>query len=303
MIEFVIINYNTGKLACECIKSVYSTYGKAVIIVVDNNSTDNSVNEIRSIYPEVKIIKNPENYGYAKAVNIGVLATKSDLVLVSNSDVVFLSESINIAEKMMRDNSLIAVCGFMQEFPDKSPQRSYGLLPGYKLGFLDMTLMSSILNKLHILQRRLGLFPNKIIYPEYADGAALLMKRDVFDTLSGFNEDYFFYTEEADYCKRVKMLSYKIVVNPISKIIHYRGAGRAKGDFNEKAERLLISTKILFLKKHCSKTEKNFFIFAQRTYFRTLFVIEFLLSLILFNINYRAKSKEHLRISKLWTEN
>jgi GT2 family glycosyltransferase len=299
MLEFVIINYKTGELTCDCIKSIYDNYGISEIVVVDNASNDDSVDIIKTNFPEIKIILNPENYGYAKAVNIGVRATKGELVVVSNSDVEFLQNSIQITEKMMIDDDSIGICGFNQQFPDGNPQRSYGYYPGYRLGILDMTLASSILDQFSILSKRFN-FQKKNIYPGYADGAALMIRRSLFDKLNGFDEEFFFYTEEADYCKRVWDAGSKVAVNSNARIIHIRGAGREKGDFNENAEKLLISTKLLFIQKHGTNNEVKFFRFAQRSYFLTISVIEYLLSVIFFNQNLREKSREHLRISKLW---
>lgn len=300
MIEFVIINYNTYQLTCKCIESIYRHYGTANVVVVDNASTDDSVSQINIHYPESKVIVNSENFGYAKAVNIGVRATKSELVIVCNSDVEFLGNSVQITEDMMANDTTIGISGFNQLYPDLRPQRSYGLFPGYRLGLMDMFLLSSIWDKLSILIKKYNLFQSKIIFPQYVDGASLMIRRSVFDSLNGFDEDYFFYTEEADYCKRVWQNNKKVAINLRSKIIHIRGAGRKKDDFNEKAENLLISTKLLFLRKHGTIRELNFFKFSQRTYFLNISVIEYLLSVILFNDNIRYKSKEHLRLYKLW---
>ncbi len=300
MVEFVIINYNTYQLTCKCIESIYNHYATANIIVVDNDSSDDSVNQIHIQYPNAQIVVNSENYGYAKAVNIGIRATKSELVIACNSDVEFLENSVQITENMMANDTTIGIAGFNQFFPDYSPQRSYGLFPGYLLGLMDMFLLTSIWDKILTFIKKLNLFQSKIIYPHYADGASLMIRRSVFDLLNGFDENYFFYTEEADFCKRVWQNNKKVAINLRSKIIHIRGAGRRKDNFNEKAEKLLISTKLLFLKKHGTIREANFFRFSQRTYFLNISVIEYLLSVILFNEKLHIKSKEHLRISKLW---
>lgn len=300
MIDFVIINYNTFELTRKCIESIYNHYGKANIIVVDNASIDDSVNQFHLKFPEIITIANSENYGYAKAVNIGVRASKSEYVIVCNSDVEFLENSVQISEDMMTKDSSIGIAGFNQFFPDLSPQRSHGFFPGLMLGFMDMFLLTTILGKLSIFLRKQNLFQSRIIYPQYSDGASLMIRRSLFDLLDGFDEQYFFFTEEADYCKRVWQNNYKVAINRASRIIHIRGAGRQKSDFNEKAEKLLISTKLLFLKKHSTPTEAKIFKFTQRTYFSTISVIEYILSKLLFNENMRQKSKEHTRISKLW---
>jgi len=207
MVEFVIINYNTGELTCQCIESIFDTYSRnALINIVDNASADDSVKYISDRYPQLAIIRNEQNYGYAKAVNIGVRTTSSELVLVSNSDVTFHPNSINIAAQMLKDDAGIGVSGIFQYFPDGRPQRSYGSFPGYKLGLMDMLLLTNIQEQLSGLVRKIRVNSNKIKEVEYADGAALMIRREIFDKLNGFDENFFFYTEETDFCKRVKNL-------------------------------------------------------------------------------------------------
>ncbi len=300
MIDFVIINYKTPELTCKCIKTIYDTYGNSRIIVVDNASGDLSAQIIHENYPEVEIIVNSENKGYAAAVNIGVNIAMSDLVLVSNSDVEFYEGSIKKAEELMMSNKRIAVCGFNQLYPDGAFQRSFGLAPGYKLALMDLLLLSSINKIINEKFHKIGRQNEKVVYPDYADGAALLLKRDVFRQLGGFDEDYFFYTEEADYCARIRKVGYLTAVNNRAIIMHIRGAGRKKGSFDERAEKLLISTKLLFIIKHGSIFEAKFFKFSQYTYFLTISVFEIVLSFLTKNDNLKEKSIEHKRLSYLW---
>jgi GT2 family glycosyltransferase len=297
MIQFVIINYNTGNLTCDCIESIYRTYNNnAKIIVVDNASNDNSVDLIKSKYPDVLIIQNEINYGYAKAVNIGMKSTTSELVIVCNSDVVFHEGSINITEEILIKNSDIGVSGFQQFYPDGSIQRSYGMLPGWKLGLFDMLLISTF------IKRFINNSPSKKEYieVEYADGAALLIRKSIFDLICGFDEHYFFYTEEADYCKMVSDLAYKVVIIPNAHITHIRGASSGNSDFNVSSERMLIKTKIQYLDKHKSKLETKFFIFSQFVYFYLIFILSKCLSIVMKNKFPKSIISKYYQISKLW---
>lgn len=302
MLDFVIINYNTAELTCKCIKSIYDSYGKAEIVVVDNASKDNSVQVISSRYPEVKIIANSINVGYAKAVNIGFKETNCELSVICNSDVEFLKDSIQITEKMMNDDKSIGIAGFNQFYPDLSPQRSYGFYPGYKQGILDMLLLTSLTAIIKKLITKLKFNKNIIIYPEYADGASLMIRSSLFKDLNGFDEDFFFFTEETDYCRRVWKSGFKVALNLNSKIIHHRGASRINNSFNVESEKYLISTKLIFIKKHSNPFEVKFFKFTQIIYFKTISFLEAVLSIVLSDNNLKKKCKNHLEISKLWKD-
>lgn len=301
MIDFVIINYNTGELTCRCIESIFDTYSRnALINIVDNASADDSVKYISDRYPQLLIIRNEQNYGYAKAVNIGVRTTSSELVLVSNSDVTFHPNSINIAVQILNDDAGIGVSGFFQYFPDGRHQRSHGSFPGYKLGLMDMLLLTNINEQLGGLARKLRLNSDKIKEVEYADGAALMIRREVFDRLNGFDENFFFYTEEADFCKRVKNLGFKVVLNPKAVITHIRGAASGSQKYNERVELMLIRTKIQYILKYGSRIEAGFFIFAESFHFLMISVIERILSFLKLNNRLKYKSGIYYQIFKLW---
>ncbi len=301
MIDFVIINYKTGDLTCSCIKSIFDTYSAdAKIVVVDNASPDDSVQTISKNFPDVKIIKNEQNRGYSYAVNVGVRATNSKFVIVSNADVEFHPASLHIAEQALSDDDKIGVSGFYEFYPGGKPQRSFGYFPGFKLGLMDIFFIRGIRDNLHIISRKNKTNPTKIHKVEYADGACLLIRREVFEMLNGFDEDFFFYTEEADFCRRVWDLGYRVVVNPKATITHYRGASSTQDFVVLQKEKMLAESKIKYLLKHCSKFETRFFKYAQCSHYLALTFKEFLVSILTVKKRYMLKSKMKIKLFKLW---
>lgn len=301
MIDFVIINYKTGDLTCSCIKSIFDTYSaEAKIVVVDNASPDNSVQTICKNFPDVKIIKNEQNKGYSYAVNVGVRATNSELVIVSNADVEFHPKSLHIAVEAILDDENIAVSGFYEFYPGGKPQRSFGDFPGFKLALMDIFFITGIRDDLHIISRKNKRNSTKIHKVEYADGACLLIRRNIFEMLSGFDEDFFFYCEETDFCRRVWDSGYKVVVNPMATITHYRGASSTQDYVAVQKEKLLAETKIKFILKHGSKFETAFFKFSQCSHYLTLSFREFLVSILSLKKRYMHKSKIQFQLFRLW---
>jgi hypothetical protein len=293
--DIVIISYNTSELTLKCIRSVYDTANNFIsqIIVVDNYSTDDTIQKINKHYPDVKIIVNPKNYGYAKAVNIGVRASNEKYLIISNPDVIYHQDSIKILiEAISKDNS-IGVAGPCQLFPNGKWQRSFGDLPSIKLGLKDLFLIT------HIQQYLLRKNPPKNnLEVEYIDGAVMAFRRELFDKVDGFDEDYFFYTEEADFCHHVRKLGLKNIHIPNSVVTHLRGATTKKNEANVNRIKMLIESKALYCKKNLNFQNAKFFIILQIFYSLNMLVFWSLISL--FNKNRKYKQKTFSHFYKIW---
>lgn len=257
-ISIIIISYNTLKLTSECIHSI-NKYLNAIdyeIIVVDNNSDDGSPQYIKEHFPKVKVIENSKNFGYAKAVNIGMKNAVNEICVIMNSDIVIFNDSLIKAFEYIDNSYDIGVLGVQQLFPDKSWQRSYGKYPSIKLALENLFFITSLRNLLnrYLYYRNI----RKIKNVEYIDGALLIIKKSIFNKLNGFDESYFFYTEEVDFAYRLKSANYKRIFFPYSEIIHYRGGSQKKDKVNIKSLNMMVETNIYFFKKNISKN--NFLI-------------------------------------------
>ncbi len=162
------------------------------------------------------------------------------------------------------ENPKNAVVGPRQLYPNGDYQYSYGDLPGIKLGIKKLFLLNHIMDYLEKRNWYAGKY--KIKNVSYIDGAVLAVKRKVFKDVKGFDEDYFFYTEEADFCLRVENLGYKVVHNPNSVVIHHRGATDKSNNLNEKRLRQMVSSKVLFCRKHLSFQISKFYMICEILY-------------------------------------
>ncbi len=305
MIDFVIINYNTPELTAECIQSIYDTYSpESRVVIVDNASSDNSVDYLTNRFDNVKIIVNETNLGYAKAVNIGVNNTNSEYAMVSNSDILFLENSIYKSEKYLQSNSICGICGFFQYTKNLHPLRSYGYLPGWKLAFLELFLVDKIFEKVHLLLRKLNIWYNEPFDVDYIEGAALLIRRSVFNEVGGFDEDYFFYSEEADFCLKTSRLGYGVTILPFAGVIHYKGASTKNEDKLEAAALMNEKSHVIFIRKNGSISELRFQRFSRIT---KMYIMLFIISI--FEIINNKKSSKYMTqkrifkaIIKFWRE-
>lgn len=267
LVNIVVISFNSRELTLQCIQSVYDTIGLSpddfIVTIVDNNSTDGSVEAIRQKFPQVNIICNPENYGYAKAVNIGAGSIEAKYLIISNSDIVFLEDSIRILIEQL--NGATGITGPMQFFPNGKYQFLLLMLPGTKMIIanfmmivIPIKILARVVFKLHLIPRK-----KKV---DYIDGAVVTVKKELFDRVGGFDEDYFFYTEEADFAYRLSELHYKHYVLKEAKVIHYRGGSGENSGINAQAVKKLINTKAIFCKKHLFKRQTYLYMTSEIFY-------------------------------------
>jgi len=245
-IEVVVVTRNSAGDIGACVESIVA---EAVPIIVDNASTDSTLEMVRSRCPEAKTIATGENLGYGKAMNLGFKETRGDFVILSNPDVVFLEGSIRQMVEFLEKNPKVGITGPQQMFPDRSWQRSYGELPGIWPGIKDavgITTLQKGVRKI-LWPRRVDRRPKEV---PYVDGAVLAVRREAFLEMGGFDEEFFFYSDESDLCARLKKAGWGVVLLPFAEVIHVRGASSTKVDRSERFVRYMVKSQSLLASKH-----------------------------------------------------
>lgn len=282
-ISIIIISYNSKEYVIDCIKSIIYTCYDFIpeIIIVDNNSTDDTVKTVSELFPDVVVVQNTENLGYAKAINKGASKATGDILILSNADVIYRDNSIQELVKYITNNKNVAICGPQQIFPNGNFQRSFGYFPSIKRALFDVTGISKLVQK-----RKKKEFQSKASLPyvvEYLDGAILCVNKNIFNSLNGFDEDYFFYSEEVDFCYRSSKFEKNCLIVPTSVVVHHRGGSQDNKGMSQKGIQMLINSEELFLSKHKSTFEK-------KSYFKIELINFKLLSLMYSILNNNIKS-------------
>lgn len=276
--DIIIISRNGADLTMDCIRSIHKHYDDVDITLVDNCSADNTIELVSKNFKDVNIIENPENYGYAKAINIGFKYTSNDLVVVSNNDIVFHEDTLDPLINEMENDGKIGLTGPQQVDANGEPGLSYGDLPGYSSALKSALFIDTTTAEIRRSMRKRGInMKNEPREVGYIDGGLMLIKRKAFDTVSGFDEDYFFYTEEADFSYRLKQKGWKVIFQPNASVTHYRGGVSEDKGFSRKNIEMLINSKALYCKKHLSRKEGLFFLKALRFRFRLWLLINSIL--------------------------
>ncbi|MBP9687184.1 glycosyltransferase family 2 protein [Candidatus Woesebacteria bacterium] len=251
-VSILLVNFNTRKLTEDCINSIV-TFTKGVrfeIIVVDNNSTDDSVEFLSRLHKKgvIKLIKNKSNVGFAAANNQGIEIARGSSVLLLNTDTKLTSDAISSTFHTLMSNPSVGIvsCGLKNE--DGSLQPSGGYFPTISrlvtwMFFIDdLPLFRAFITSFH---------PHSAYFrtahmQDWVTGAFFMIKRQVIDSIGGLDPEYFMYVEEMDFCFRAKQKGFDVYFDPTDSIIHY---GQGSGA-NTNALFMELKNIVLFYKKH-----------------------------------------------------
>lgn len=294
-ISIIILSWNTKNLLRDCLRSINQ---KEVfeIIVVDNNSSDGSVAMVQKEFPQVILIKNKKNLGFAKANNQGIRRANGDLVMILNSDTVISKASLKkLADVFMKDKNVAAASPFLLFKSGKIQRDYYMRFPNlWQIFIYHNPLLRRLLLKTALRNLILSSLPRKgIIEVDQLPGAALMARKEVWQKVGLLDEDYHFLYEDVDWCWRAKKMGFKLVVVPEAKIIHLGGGSWKKKIDNESLSfyKQYFSSLLLFVKKNYDllKLKK----------FRLALIINFLLRLK-FNLAFYFLFSKGVKQEKLW---
>jgi len=204
-LSVIIVNYNTAELLAICLRSIEADAPrKTEIVVVDNASRDNSVKLVRKDFPKVYLIANKNNVGFAKANNQAVKVTTGRYLYFLNPDTELKPGALQAMRNFMDSHPDIGLAGTRIVNPDGSPQPSVEThYPGER----------SAKNDLIDLKGEIA----------WVLGASMIMRRNLFNELRGFDEAFFLYGEEQDLCLRVRKAGFPIGYIPDAVVVHWGG--------------------------------------------------------------------------------
>jgi GT2 family glycosyltransferase len=228
LLSVVIVNWNTRALLHACLQSVRRAPAgrEAEIIVVDNASSDGSLDMVRSEFPAVRVIANAENLGFARANNLAIPTCRGRYVMLLNSDTVVPDGALHGLLEFMERHPRAAAAGPRLTDERGVPQvMAAGYLPTLATAFSYFFFLSRVLpdvfRGLSLTPGRPGSGPRRV---EWLTGACLLVRRNVFQRLGGLPEDYFMYVEDIDFCQRMVKAGYELYTVPSVDVVHIGGA-------------------------------------------------------------------------------
>ena len=205
-VSIIIVNYNGKHHLESCLESLLKiNYNNTEIIVVDNNSIDDSVSFISTNFPDLILIKLNENKGFAEPNNIASKMATGDLLLFLNNDTIVTPSFVSELVKSIQQNSNVGICQSLLLKPDESIDSSGDFIDNLGVVYNSKTQIS------------------KIREISSARGASMMIKKKIFDQLEGFDEKFYFSFEDVDLSWRCWIAGYKVLVIPKSIVYHLGG--------------------------------------------------------------------------------
>ena len=217
-VSIVIPHWNNVDVLSECLESILNTdFENFETIVVDNASTDNSVALVRSNYPNVKLIENDKNYGYAGGCNIGAEAASGDFLIFLNNDTVQEKDWIsNLIKTINSDDKIAAVQPKILNYYD----RNVFDYAGGSGGHMDIYCFPFARGRIFSFQENdEGQYNNKEKC-FWSSGTCFMVRRELFQKAGGFDESFFAHMEEIDMCWRLYAMGFEVWVEPDSVVYH-----------------------------------------------------------------------------------
>lgn len=250
-VSIIIVNYNTEKYIKDCIKSIYEhvTGVDFEIIIVDNKSTEKSLNQLKELYPEVRFLMLDRNLGFGTANNRGAEIAKGEKLFLLNPDTILLNNAVKILSDAIDSDKEIGVCGGNLFNEDLTPAHSYTMIFPGLLQELDLILLTR-LSALKWGRNKHFNHSDNIMEVARISGANMMIRKSVYDELEGFDETFFMYEEETELQFRMKKCGYKQLSIPQSEIVHLEGKSFT---YKEYATRFgIISHKKFLVKRYKS---------------------------------------------------
>lgn len=222
LVSIILVNYNGAEILPECLYSLekYINKNNCEIIVVDNNSQDNSIDIIENQFPNIKLMKLPKNVGFGAGNNVGAKIATGEFLFLLNTDTILIENTPQLLSNYLHQNEDVGVVSSRITFQDGSYQLSCGNLPNIMIEFIDKirysldkkwhSIFSTLYDKQYSSVQEVG----------WVTGACLMIRRDIFEKLGGFDESFFMYFEDKDLCKRVHDTGFKVIYYPKTSLIH-----------------------------------------------------------------------------------
>lgn len=251
-VSVIVVTYNSSAYISRCIDSIYRETKDASfeVIVVDNASSDDTVKLVSEKYPDVRVIQNDENNGFGAANNQGAKGAQGNFLLFLNPDTKLITNAISIFLSFCNLQSAFCIGGQLINQSGNSVV-SYGNFPSVFQQISDLGF-----RKIYPKYFRRKLATGCVVdfseprEVDYVSGANLFVKKEVFDLVGGFDEEYFMYYEEVDLCKKLSVVSCQLSVVPSAKIIHYESLSTSKNlGFNYQKYGMLEKSKYRYFRK------------------------------------------------------
>jgi N-acetylglucosaminyl-diphospho-decaprenol L-rhamnosyltransferase len=233
-LSIILVSRNTRELTLRCLASVAASLADAGIgweaIVVDNDSDDGTVAAVRQAFPDARVIESGGNRGFAAGNNLGLAQAHGEALLLLNPDTEIVGDAIPRLLAELAADPALGIIGPALRYPDGTAQESRRRFPTRLTPFLESTLAQHYWRRNRVLDRYyLADRPNDVRQDvDWLSGACLLARRAAVEQAGGFDEGFFMYSEELEWCARLRAHGWRVAYEPAALVIHHEGASSAQ---------------------------------------------------------------------------
>ena len=263
-LSVIIVNYNVRYFLEHCLLSVVKACQgiDAEIFVVDNNSQDGSAEMVKTRFPQVRFIANPDNPGFAKANNQALELAEGQYILYLNPDTIVPEDCLQRCLQYMdaHPDAGALGCRLIDGKGQFLPESKRGF-PSARVAFYKISGLSAFFKKSkRFNQYHLGYLPeHEIQEVDVLVGCFMFCRKSVIDQCGSFDPDYFMYGEDIDLSYRIQKAGFKNIYFPETTVIHYKGESTKKGSLNY--VKMFYQAMIIFAKKHFQSSQKRAYVF------------------------------------------
>jgi hypothetical protein len=226
-LSVVVVSWNVRELLRACLASVFAGARPDLtleVIVVDNGSRDGSAELVRREFPAATVVANADNRGFTAGNNQGLALSRGRHVLLLNPDAEVLGDALATLVTFLDENPQVGVAGPQLRSPDGSVQSSRRRFPTLATALFESTWLQpwaprGLLRRYYVQDRG----DDETGAVDWVTGAAMAVRRAVLEQVSGFDEGFFMYSEELDWCRRIRAAGWEIVYLPRAQVLHHQG--------------------------------------------------------------------------------
>jgi len=254
-VSVIIVNYNVKHFAEQCLRSVQAASRdpklRVEIFLIDNYSTDGSVEYLQPKFPDVQFIVNQENLGFGRANNQAFARAQGKYFLILNPDTLVAEDTLQALVAYLEAHPKVGAVGpkilTRDGAFDITSKRG---LPTPWVAFYRLSGLARLFPHSHLFARYnlLYLDPDQPAVVDALVGSCMMVRRAVYDQIGGFDEDFFMFGEDIDWCYRIKLAGWEVHYTPVTRIVHFKGESTRRSPIDR--EQAFYGAMHLFVDKH-----------------------------------------------------
>ncbi len=258
-VSIIIVSWNVQDLLLACIDSIMKSpvainqadSDKPVveIVVVDSASSDNTVETLQARYPQVKLLAQSENVGFTRGNNIGFEAAQGRYLFMLNPDTEIMADAIPQMLNYMDTHADVGIIGPHTLNTDGTTQSSRRHFPTKTLAFFESTWLQAFAPQSMMTDFYISDKPDDAILDvDWMQGSALMIRHEIYEEIGGLDTDYVMYSEEMDWCKRIRDAGWRAIYLGTAQIIHH--GGKSTEQIGAQKHIWFQESKLRYFKKH-----------------------------------------------------